>query len=75
LAVATSPSGRTALSGGSDRIAKLWDLATGRVLKTFEGHTDSVDAVAIAPDGRMGMTGSLDKTIRLWDLTGTGSGV
>jgi WD40 repeat protein len=47
---------------------RLWELATGQCVRTFEGHTDDVDSVSISPDGRWGLSGSDDKTLRLWEL-------
>jgi WD40 repeat protein len=66
--IAISPDGRFALSGSGDRTLKLWDLATGQCIRTFEGHTDSVKSVTISPDGRLALSGSEDKTIKFWDL-------
>jgi TIR domain-containing protein/WD40 domain-containing protein len=71
--VAVSPNSRVALSGGADRTAKLWDLANARLIRTLEGHTESVETVAIAPDGRTAVTGSRDRTVKQWDLSGTGA--
>jgi len=66
--VAIAPDGRTALSGSQDKTLKLWDLNTGRELRTFTGHLGPVLCVAIAPDGRTALSGSQDKTLKLWDL-------
>ena len=66
--VAIAPDGRTALSGSVDKTLKLWDLASGKELRTFTGHSDVVSSVAIAPDGRTALSGSWDKTLKLWDL-------
>ena len=47
---------------------KAWDLATGKYLRTFEGHSKTVSSVAITPDGSMAVSGSWDKTLKAWDL-------
>ncbi len=55
------------LSGSDDKTLKLWDAATGALLRTFEGHTDVVTSVAFSPDGTRVLSGSGDKTLKLWD--------
>jgi len=68
-AVAVSPDGRTIVSGSSDRTLKVWDAASGHLLRSLEGHTGAVNAVALSPDGRTIVSGSWDHTIRAWNLT------
>ena len=38
--VAFSPDGARVLSGSDDSTLKLWDAATGELLRTFEGHSE-----------------------------------
>ena len=40
LSVCLSPDGRFALSGSGDGILKLWDVSSGRCLRTLEGHSN-----------------------------------
>jgi len=69
LSVAYSPDGRYAVSGGGDRMVKLWDATRGLEIRTFAGHGDNVNAVAFSPDGRHILSGSDDGTMKLWDVT------
>ena len=66
--LAISRDGRLAAGGSSDRTVRIWELASGRALHTFEGHTEAVACVAISDDGRLAASGSLDGTVRLWDV-------
>ncbi|AMD21268.1 HEL012Wp [Eremothecium sinecaudum] len=57
-------------TGTKDGIVRLWDLRTGRVVRTLDGHTDAVTSLQF--DSMNLITGSLDNSIRIWDLrTGT----
>jgi WD40 repeat protein len=68
LAVASSPDGRTLLTGSWDTTAGVWDAATGKPLIPPHQHQQPVTAVAFSPDGKTVLTGSDDKTARLWDV-------
>lgn len=65
--VCLSLDSRFALSGSDDTI-KLWEIATGKCLHTFEGHTDSVVSVCFSSDSQFILSGSVDKTLKLWDV-------
>lgn len=66
--VAFSPDGRYALSGSGDHTLKLWEVSTGREVRTFSGHTSWVNSVVFSPDGRYALSGSSDKTLKLWEV-------
>ncbi|CAK0816759.1 unnamed protein product [Prorocentrum cordatum] len=58
----------TALSGSRDNTLKLWELSTGRCLRTLEGHTYEV--MCVTAQGKDGaLSGSIDKTLKLWELS------
>ena len=40
-----SPDGKWCISAGWDNTIKLWDIATGREIRTLSGHSDAVTSV------------------------------
>jgi WD40 repeat protein len=51
-----------------DKTLKVWDLETGRELRTLEGHSGPVYGVAVSRDGRRVVSASGDNTLKVWDL-------
>src|SRR5207302_971155 len=54
--------GQLAFSDGCERLftsgqLKLWDVAAGRCLPTFQGHADAITAVALGYTSRYALTG------------------
>jgi hypothetical protein len=43
--------------------------AEGPLVRTLEGHSDSVNSVALTPDGKLAISASHDNTLKVWDLT------
>jgi WD40 repeat protein/tRNA A-37 threonylcarbamoyl transferase component Bud32 len=71
-AVAFSPDGKIALTGGNDNVARRWDTRTGLPIGEPLAHPHPVWAVAFSPDGRTILTGGGDDSkhmgdARLWN--------
>lgn len=66
--VAFSPDGRLIASGSQDNTVKLWDVETGKEVRTFYGHTSRVLCIAFSPDGKSLASGGSDFVIKLWDV-------
>ncbi len=63
-----SPDGRTLVSCGQDGTARIWEVATGRLLRTIAVSAAEVDAAAFSSDGRTIVTAGDDGHVRLWDV-------
>ncbi|KAH8271830.1 hypothetical protein KR044_007304 [Drosophila immigrans] len=64
--------GTYCMSCGSDKKVKLWNPASGLLLKTYGGHADEVTDAAGSCDSSYIVSASLDKSIIYWDVsTGT----
>jgi len=69
-ALAYRPDGRLlATSGGTDLKVRLWNPATGALVRTLTGHDEHVTALAFSPDGGLLASGGgiNDETVRLWN--------
>lgn len=46
----------------------LWDLAAGRQVKAFTGHTSAVYSLSFSAESTVLVSGSADSTVRVWDV-------
>jgi Tol biopolymer transport system component len=65
--LAVSPDGKTVASGSWDKTIRLWDISTGKEIRSLQGHHDRVNALAFSPEGKVLASASFDETVRLWD--------
>jgi WD40 repeat protein len=54
------------VSDSSDKNMWLWNVASGRLLKTLTGHSERVSSVAFHPNGKQVVSCSRDQTMRIW---------
>jgi WD40 repeat protein len=66
--MAFSPDGKTLATCGYDRLIKLWDVATGKELRTLTDHSDAVYGLAFSPDGRLLASGAADRAVKVWEV-------
>jgi WD40 repeat protein len=56
------------ITGGSEKIVRIWDLKTGEVLRELNGHISSVKSAAISADSKIIVSCSEDKIVKIWCL-------
>jgi WD40 repeat protein/tRNA A-37 threonylcarbamoyl transferase component Bud32 len=70
--MAVSPDGKCALTAANQdhgtitNAVIMWDLATGRNLRHFEGH--NAYSATFSPDGRYAVSGGIGRVLTLWDI-------
>jgi WD40 repeat protein len=68
LSLEFSPDGKLLASGAADKMARVCDLATGKIVRNFEGHTHHVLGVSWSADGRTLATAGADGMVKVWDF-------
>jgi WD40 repeat protein len=66
--LAITADGKRAFVGADDKVARLYDLQTGKELQEYTAHTAPIHGVVLLPDGKRALSGGKDKTVRLWEL-------
>jgi len=65
--MAVSPDGSKLATAGEDRVVRIWEARTIRLLLKLQGHTAGVTSVTWTADGERLTTGSHDETARVWE--------
>ncbi len=68
FAVAVSPDSNYVATGSKDKSAKLWEVSTGREVRSFLGHQASVTSVSFTKDGKHLITSSSDHSAKIWEV-------
>ncbi len=68
LGAAFSPDGKYLATCGADRMMKVFETESGRVVKSFEGHAHHVLGVSWRADARVLATSGADRVVKVWDF-------
>ena len=69
MSLCFSGNGRYAFSAGSwDRSVKMWEMSTGKVVRSFGGYSDLVRCAAVSPDDNYLLSGVGDGSLLLTEV-------
>ncbi|QHG19052.1 WD40 repeat domain-containing protein [Nostoc sp. ATCC 53789] len=69
--VAISPDSQTLVSGCADKTIKVWNLKTGKLIRTLTEDLGKISSVAISPDGHyfaVGICQHPKSNVKVWNL-------
>jgi WD40 repeat protein len=60
--------GQRIITGGADKVARIWESASGKMALELRGHTGGITGADVTADGKRISTSSrYDQTARVWD--------
>jgi WD40 repeat protein len=68
FSVRFSPDQTHIASGAADKLMKVFEVSSGKFIRSFEGHTHHVLNVSWMRHGRTLASGGADSAIKLWDF-------
>jgi WD40 repeat protein len=66
VGIAFSPDNKHVLTSGRDTTVKLWSATDGKLVRTYTGMADNVEAVAFSKDGKRFLAGE-NKIVHVFD--------
>ncbi|MBI4601270.1 MAG: hypothetical protein HY721_04835 [Planctomycetes bacterium] len=68
FSVEISPDGKLLASAGADKFVRVFEVATGKLVHSFEGHTHHVLGVSWRSDGKVVASAGADSVVKVWSL-------
>ncbi|KAK2186974.1 hypothetical protein NP493_183g04024 [Ridgeia piscesae] len=66
--ITVEPGNEWFATGASDRVIKIWDLATGNLKLSLTGHVSTVRGLVVSPRQPYLFSAGEDKQVKCWDL-------
>lgn len=63
-----SPDGQLLATCSYDRLINLWDVASGKLVKSLTGHNGAIYDLAFSSDGSILASASADDTVKIWKV-------
>jgi ribosomal RNA-processing protein 9 len=66
--LAVSDNGKYLISGGKDRLVRVWDLYNQKLIESFLGHRDTITACQFDKENDQFYTAANDRCLKVWNL-------
>jgi WD40 repeat protein len=66
--VCFNPDGKMLATSAADKFVKVWEVPSGKFVKSFEGHTHHVMDVGWRNDGKYLASAGADNVVKIWDF-------
>ena len=63
-----SPDNKMIATASADKFVKVWEMPSGKFVKSFEGHTHHVLDVGWAADGKLLASAGGDNAVKVWNF-------
>ncbi|NOQ72915.1 MAG: hypothetical protein GQ574_12980 [Crocinitomix sp.] len=63
-----SPDNQFIVSGGFDNVLLLWDVQSGKQIRTFSGHTERIRSVMFSPDQKTILSLAADNKVKIFEV-------
>lgn len=66
-----SPDGKlfaASSAADGDGMILIWDTETGKIVQSFDGHTNYISSLCFSPDSKHVISSSWDHTTKVWDI-------
>ena len=63
-----APGDKTIITSYNNGNSVLWDVASGKKIRQFFGHSNTVSSAKLSPDGKQLLTASEDNTVKVWNV-------